>query len=102
MRFPWTSNADSNKLLLKRCNDGDPAALQKFTGHSYLNEILKAVRGELQNDYDPPEIEKIAKVCVVHIYSLWSDLPSPISDLRTRIRKAAKVFAFDWRRQDLP
>lgn len=102
LRFPWTtSTVDSDKLLLRKCHDGDAVALEKFTGRSYLNEIVKTVRMELQEDYDSTKVDLIAKLCVVHIYRQWEDLPSPISDLRIQIRKAAKAFAVQWRRRDL-
>jgi len=92
---------DSDKLLLKKCSEGDPAALDKFAGSSYVNEVLQTVRIELQNDYDSVTVDRIATICVVHIYSLWQDLPSLLSSLRRRIRKAAMAFAVEWRRRDL-
>jgi len=100
MRLPWTKSVESDKLFLKKCNEGDRQAQERFA-YSYFNEVKKAVRAELEDDYDSATVERIVKICVRHIYSLWKDLPSPASDLGVRIRKAAQSFAADWRKQDL-
>jgi hypothetical protein len=95
------SRVDSERLLLKRCSEKDDEARGKFLGHSYVNEVFRTVRLELQNDYDEAKVDDIATVILERIYELWEELPSPVWDLRTRIRRAAKKLAVDWRNREL-
>jgi len=100
MRWPWTRSVESDRLLLKRCNNGDLEAQREFAAHSYRNEVLLAVRNELLGDYEPSKTDLIAIVCIGRIYKSWEALPIPLVSLRWRIRRAAIAFACKWRERD--
>ena len=97
----WRRNVDSEKLLLKRCFEGDAQAQQDFATDSYGATIQLAVRLTLAEDYPAEHIERVATLCTFHIYQFWDELPSPTKSLRTSIRKAATAFAINYRKRDL-
>lgn len=99
--WPWRRSVDSEKLLLKRCFDGDAEAQQDFATNSYVGTIQRAVRLTLAGDYSPDHVESVATLCTFHIYQFWDDLPSATEDLHTSIRKVATAFAINYRKRDL-
>lgn len=97
----WFRSVDSEKLLLKRCFEGDAEAQQEFATSSYVGTIQLAVRLTLDEDYPSEHIERVATLCTFHIYELWDKIPSATKDLRIPIRKAAITFAINYRKDEL-
>ena len=97
----WFRSVDSEKLLLKRCSEGNAEAQQEFATSSYVGAIQRTVRLILAEDYSPELIERVATLCAFHIYKFWSVLPSATEDLHTSIRKAATAFAINYRKREL-
>ena len=99
--WPWRRSVDSEKLLLKRCLDGNAEAQQDFATNSYVGTIQRAVRLALAEDYSSDDVESVATLCTFHVYKFWNDLPSASEELHTSIRKVATAFAINYRKREL-
>jgi hypothetical protein len=97
----WNDRVEAERLLLKRCHEGDREACRRFETLSCLNAIREAVYAKLEAAYPEERIRRIVVVCVAQIYSQWRGIPSRFSSLHVRVAGAATTFAANYRRKDL-
>jgi hypothetical protein len=97
----WDDRVEDERLFLKRCHEGDREAIKRFATRSCLNAVRQGVQAKLEAAYTAEQIARIVVLCVGHIYSRWSEIPSHFFSLHARVGHAAIAFAANYRRRDL-
>lgn len=100
-----TSQVDNDRILLKRCLDGDAEAIVDFDDLGYTRTVRRAVTEVVGSRLSAESLEDLVNSCVGKVYEAWNTLPSQHRDLRELMRSyvitITKKFLNERQRQQL-
>jgi hypothetical protein len=80
------SQVNIDRMLLKRCLDGDGDALSDFDDRGYVRTIRRAVTEVVGSTLSAQKTDDLVNSCIGKVYEGWDTLPLPYRELRDRIR----------------
>jgi hypothetical protein len=90
----------ADQILLKRCLEGDRAALAQWLVDSYRTEVIRAVKAAIARRLPGRLSQEFITSLVVHctwmIYNKHGSLPSRFFSLKTQVRKFAIAYINDY------
>lgn len=90
----------ADQILLKRCLEGDRAALAQWSVDSYRTEVIRAIKSAVERRLPGRLSQEFIANLVVHctwmIYTRYNALPSRFFGLKTQVRKFAIAYINDY------
>ena len=98
--MPLLNDRQGDQILLKRCFEGNCAALVQWKVDSYRIEIIRTIKGVINRKVPGGLNQDLITSLVVHctwkIYENYGKLPSHLYSLKTQVRKFAFGYVNDY------